>query len=143
MKIRITILLFAISIYRIGAQTPQPNFIFIVVDDLNDYTEGLKGHPQVETPNISELESMGTSFVNAYVNSPGCAPSRTSFLSGKDVAYTKVFNNEDYTSKFRSNFTAAEGNAEVFSLPELIDLLLLQCKKYRSNKIKLFFSFCN
>ena len=120
MKIRITILLFAISIYRIGAQTPQPNFIFIVVDDLNDYTEGLKGHPQVETPNISELESMGTSFVNAYVNSPGCAPSRTSFLSGKDVAYTKVFNNEDYTSKFRSNFTAAEGNAEVFSLPEIL-----------------------
>ncbi len=119
MKIGITLLLIVFSLVQLGAQAP-PNFIFIVVDDLNDYIEGYNGHPQVETPNINEIASNGTTFLNGYSNSPGCAPSRTSFLSGKDVAYTKVFNNEDYMSKFRSNFTAAEGNAEVFTLPEIL-----------------------
>ncbi len=122
MKIRITFLLFIFSILQLSAQVVpvKPNFIFIVIDDLNDYVEGFDGQPQVETPNISALAASGTTFLNAYSNSPGCAPSRTSFLSGKDVAYTKVFNNEDYVGKFRSNFTAVKGNEEVFSLPEIL-----------------------
>ena len=122
MRIQFFTLLTIFAIFQLSAQVvpAKPNFIFIVVDDLNDYTQGLNGNPEVQTPNINELESMGISFVNAYVNTPGCAPSRTSFLSGKDIAYTKVFNNEDYVAKFRSNFTAAEGNAEVFSLPEIL-----------------------
>lgn len=122
MKIRISLLFFIVSLVQLSAQVVpvKPNFIFIVVDDLNDYIESYSGHPQVETPNINAIAANGTTFLNGYVNSPGCAPSRTSFLSGKDVAYTKVFNNEDYLGKFRTNFTAAEGNAEVFTLPEIL-----------------------
>lgn len=42
------------------------------------------------------------------------------FFSGKDLAYTQVFNNEDYASKFRDNFTAAKNNALVYTLPEIL-----------------------
>ena len=103
------------------SQTPdKPNFIFIVLDDLNDYVEGFTDHPQVETPNLKSLSAEGTLFLNNFANAPGCAPSRTSFFSGKDLNYTQVYNNSDYESKFRENFTAAKNNEEVFTLPEIL-----------------------
>lgn len=58
----------------------KPNFIFIVIDDLNDYIEGYTDHPQVFTPNIKAIADSGTLFLNSYSNAAGCAPSRTSFL---------------------------------------------------------------
>ncbi len=98
----------------------QPNFIVIVADDLNDYIGVLGGHPQVETPNIDSLALSGVTFYNAFCNSPGCAPSRTSMLSGKDPNYTKVFNNEDYDNVFRNNFTPEQNNEEVYTLPQML-----------------------
>ena len=119
-----TIILSVLCLLSSGifAQTPEtkPNFIFILVDDLNDYIGVLGGHPQVETPNIDSLAKHGVTFLNAYCNSPGCAPSRTSMLSGKDPNYTQVFNNEDYNTVFRDNFTVAENNAEVYTLPQML-----------------------
>lgn len=113
--------LFLLLGWRTGsAQLDQPNFIFIVVDDLNDYVQGITDQPQVLTPNIQELVNRGMLFSNAYANSPGCAPSRTSFLSGKDIQYTGVYNNEDYASKFRENFSVANGNEIVYSLPQIL-----------------------
>lgn len=98
----------------------HPNIILIHIDDLNDYTNYLEGHPQAQTPNITALAQNGVSFTNAYCIAPGCAPSRTSMLSGKDCYYTKVYNNEDYTGVFRNNFNAAKGNATVYTIPELL-----------------------
>ena len=88
------------------AQTAEkPNIIFIVFDDLNDWVEPFGGHPQVETPNLNAIASLGTSFVNAYCSAPVCAPSRTSFLLGKNPSYTGVYNNEEFNEfDFRSNF---------------------------------------
>ncbi len=98
----------------------KPNFIFIVVDDLNDYVEQLTDQPQITTPEIKALAESGTLFTNAYANNPGCAPSRTSFMSGKDIDYTQVYNNNDYQSKFRDNFTPEKNNEEVFSFPQML-----------------------
>lgn len=102
-------------------QAQQPNIIFITIDDLNDYTEDLGGHPQVETPNLTNIATYGTSFTNAYCAAPQCGPSRTCILSGKDVAYTQVYNNTTYKCKsFRANFSPLKGNAEVTTLPEYL-----------------------
>ncbi len=98
----------------------KPNFIFIIVDDLNDYVGTFKGHPQVQTPAMDSIAANGISFLNGFSNASGCAPSRTSFLSGKDPLYTQVLSNEDYIGEFRNNFTAAKGNEEVFTLPEIL-----------------------
>lgn len=103
------------------AQTPtQPNFLFIIVDDLNDYIEGYTDIPQIATPNIRSIIDSGTLFLNSYANAPGCAPSRTSFLSGKDLAYTQVYNNGDYPGKFRDVFTTETENQVVYALPEIL-----------------------
>jgi arylsulfatase A-like enzyme len=60
----------------------KPNVILIVCDDLNDYIEGLGGHPQARTPNIDRLSQSGVSFTQAHCSIPICAPSRSSFLTG-------------------------------------------------------------
>lgn len=98
----------------------RPNIIVIISDDLNDYISPLGGHPQVNTPAISSLAERGVTFFNAYCNAPVCGPSRTSFLSGKDMLYTQVYDNNNYQDYFRDNFTEAKGNAEVFTIPEYL-----------------------
>ena len=44
----------------------NPNIVLIMVDDLNDYTEVFKGHPQVKTPNIKKLANSGVSFKSIH-----------------------------------------------------------------------------
>jgi len=113
--------LFFITIELSAQVIPEkPNFIFIVVDDLNDYVGTFQGQPQVQTPVMNNIATQGVSFLNAFSNASGCAPSRTSFLSGKDPIYTQVLSNDDYIGVFRDNFTAAKGNEEVFTLPEIL-----------------------
>ena len=60
----------------------NPDVVFIVVDDLNDYLGCLGGHPQAKSPNIDALAASGMLFPQAYCNSPQCRPSRTSLNSG-------------------------------------------------------------
>ena len=60
----------------------KPNVILIVCDDLNDYVDGMGGHPQARTPNMARLAQSGVSFHHAYSNNQVCAPSRASFLTG-------------------------------------------------------------
>ncbi|MBC8045708.1 MAG: sulfatase-like hydrolase/transferase [Fimbriimonadaceae bacterium] len=115
-----TFLILAASSLIFAQTTEKPNVIVIIVDDLNDYVEGFDGHPQVKTPNINKIAEKCTSFMNSYCSAPGCAPSRTSFLSGKDVLYTDVFNNSDYLGAFRNNFTTDGNNAEVYTLPQTL-----------------------
>ncbi len=105
-----------------NAQTPvRPNILFIIADDLNDYLEGYASHPNTLTPNLAILQEQGTTFLNAYASAPICAPSRTSFLTGKDLLYTGVYRNTDgdYKCKdFGNNFTEASGNEEYYTIPQ-------------------------
>ncbi len=82
----ITILaLFLLAFSSVAAKNPptgKPNYLFIAVDDLNDWIAPLQGHPQVKTPNIDRLTKRGVTFTNAHVQAPLCNPSRTSMLSG-------------------------------------------------------------
>jgi choline-sulfatase len=43
----------------------RPNVLFIAVDDLNDWTGFLGGHPQAKTPNIDRLARRGVAFGRA------------------------------------------------------------------------------
>lgn len=60
----------------------QPDVVFIIVDDLNDYLGYLGGHPNAISPNIDALAGSGMAFTQAYCNSPQCRPSRTSLNHG-------------------------------------------------------------
>lgn len=82
MKINvIQILLYFFCITNTLAQKQQ-NVLMIVLDDLNDFTGVLKGHPQAHTPNIDRLAKEGVLFTNAHSNVPVCSPSRASFMNG-------------------------------------------------------------
>lgn len=65
-------------------ETPPPNFLFILVDDLG-YMDIGANNPQTfyETPNIDLLADSGMRFLSAYAAAPVCSPTRASILSGK------------------------------------------------------------
>ncbi|MEM8956093.1 MAG: choline-sulfatase [Verrucomicrobiota bacterium] len=55
-----------------------PNILFIICDQLAPHWLDL-----AHTPNIDALRKCGSSFQHAYCNSPICAPSRASFVTGQ------------------------------------------------------------
>ena len=61
----------------------QPNFLFILVDDLPHDANGFSGrYPFLKTPNIDRLANEGVNFKNFFVTQSICSPSRASFLNG-------------------------------------------------------------
>lgn len=70
---------------------PHPNVLFISIDDLNDWTGGLGGHPNAKTPNIDRLGERGITFTNAHVQAPLCGPSRASFMTGFYPTTTGIY----------------------------------------------------
>jgi arylsulfatase A-like enzyme len=83
LKAIVAILPLIINGFAEGQANKKPNILFIAVDDLNDWTGFLKGHPQTRTPNMDALAAQSVAFSRAYCNSPSCNPSRSSVLLGK------------------------------------------------------------
>ena len=77
------------------AQEGRPDVLFIAVDDLNDWTGHLAGHPQAKTPNIDRLVAKGLTFTNAHCVAPACNPSRAGLMSGLRPWQTGVYTNGD------------------------------------------------
>jgi choline-sulfatase len=71
----------------------KPNIVMIMADQMAFDVIGALGHPTVKTPNIDRLVHNGVSFSNCYCNSPLCAPSRASFVTGKLVSRIAAFDN--------------------------------------------------
>ncbi len=49
---------------RGSADEAPPNILFIAIDDMNDWTGFLGGHPQAMTPNLDRLAKRGINFAN-------------------------------------------------------------------------------
>ncbi len=64
-------------------QQSQPNFLFIMSDQLRPDRTGFGGNPIVKTPNLDALAANGRSFNRAYCVSPSCGPSRNSIFTGR------------------------------------------------------------
>lgn len=61
----------------------QPNILFLMADQMTVSALPFYGHPLVKTPHLSRLAAEGVVFDSAYCNSPLCAPSRFSLMSGQ------------------------------------------------------------
>lgn len=61
----------------------QPNFLFILVDDLGRRDLGVEGSTFYETPNIDGLAESGMRFEQGYAACQVCSPSRASIMLGK------------------------------------------------------------
>ncbi len=81
MKFRTLIFFSTFFLSSLSAESP-PNILFIAIDDMNDWTGFLGGHPQAQTPNMDSLAKEGVNFTNAHCSAPGCSPSRNALLYG-------------------------------------------------------------
>jgi len=72
------------------SQTPKPNIIYIMADDLGYADLSCYGRKDYKTPNLDKLAGQGVKFMNAYAASALCTPSRTAFMTGRYPARTPV-----------------------------------------------------
>ena len=63
--------------------TKAPNILLIMADQMAGPALPCYGHPVVQAPNITRLAQEGVVFDSAYCNSPLCAPSRASLVTGQ------------------------------------------------------------
>ncbi|MEO1831137.1 MAG: sulfatase-like hydrolase/transferase, partial [Akkermansiaceae bacterium] len=105
----------------------RPNVLFIAIDDMNDWTGFLGGHPQAQTPHMDRLAKKGVNFTNAHCSAPGCSPSRNALLYGVEPYKSGLYafydqdkfsksQLEDYTSLpefFKNNGYATFGSGKI------------------------------
>ncbi len=62
---------------------PRPNILFICTDQQRSDALGCYGNPHIQTPAIDALAADGVLFERCIVQSPVCAPSRASLMTGQ------------------------------------------------------------
>jgi arylsulfatase A-like enzyme len=79
--------LFFLTLQSAWSNSPRPNIVFILADDLGWADTTLYGHTRFyQTPNLERLAKRGMTFTRAYAASPLCSPTRASILTGQNPA---------------------------------------------------------
>lgn len=68
-----------------AAESPKPNILFILADDLGYMDLGCHGSKYYETPNIDRFATQAVRFTDAH-SAPVCAPTRAALMTGKSPA---------------------------------------------------------
>ena len=68
---------------QVRAQSEKPNIIIILTDDQGYHDVSYYETKDLQTPNLDALRKDGMRFDNFLTNSPVCAPTRASLLSGR------------------------------------------------------------
>lgn len=77
----LTLVLFVLP--RTGdAGEQRPNIVFLLSDDQTAYSVGSYGNPDVQTPHMDRLASLGVSFDHHYDTTAICMASRASIMTG-------------------------------------------------------------
>ncbi|MEO6734230.1 MAG: sulfatase-like hydrolase/transferase [Ferruginibacter sp.] len=83
-------LIFAAAPFTVAAQSPRPNIIYIMADDMGYADLSCYGHKDYQTRHLDKLASQGVKFMNAYAAAPICTPTRTAFMTGRYPSRTPV-----------------------------------------------------
>jgi len=70
-----------------------PNVLYICIDDMNDWTGFMGGHPDAITPNLDQLASESVVFSRAFCPAPACNPSRAALMTGIRPSTSGVYLN--------------------------------------------------
>jgi uncharacterized sulfatase len=84
-------------------QAERPNILIAISDDQSYPHASAYGSKMVETPAFDRVAESGVLFNNAYVASPGCAPSRAAILTGMNCWQLEEAGT--HGSRFPSKFT--------------------------------------
>jgi choline-sulfatase len=71
----------------------RPNILILMADQLTARALPAYGNRVAKTPHLDALAESGVVFDSFYCNSPLCAPSRFSFLSGRQVSAIGAYDN--------------------------------------------------
>jgi arylsulfatase A-like enzyme len=82
------------------AQSPPPNILIILADDLGYGDVSYNGCPDYVTPNIDSLATNGVWCSSGYVTHPLCSPSRAGLITGR---YQQRFGHENNPEVDRTN----------------------------------------
>jgi arylsulfatase A-like enzyme len=77
------------------ANTPTPNVIFILADDLGYGDLGCFGQKLIRTPNLDRLAAEGMRFTQAYAGTTVCAPSRCALMTGLHTGHCAIRGNKE------------------------------------------------
>ncbi|WKN33868.1 sulfatase [Porifericola rhodea] len=84
-------LFFTLCIFYLSCQPTEttstlpdrPNILFAISDDQSFFHTSFAGREWVQTPAFDYVAQHGLYFTNCYAGSPGCAPSRSSIVTGR------------------------------------------------------------
>ncbi len=84
------------SLCNAAAESPRPNIVFILCDDLGYGDVGCFGQKKIRTPNIDRLASEGMRMMVHYSGNAVCAPSRCTLMTGKHPGHAFIRTNIQY-----------------------------------------------
>lgn len=82
-KIVSRIFLLLVSVGIAQNKNKRPNILFAICDDVSYEHTSFAGSNFVDTPTFDFIAKNGIYFENCYAASPGCAPSRSSIVTGR------------------------------------------------------------
>ncbi len=95
-KIILCVIVFA-SFFSLGQKqyknSPKPNIIYILADDMGYGDVGCYGQKDIRTPYLDQMAKEGILFTQHYAGSSVCAPSRASLITGKHTGTSRVRGN--------------------------------------------------
>ncbi len=77
-------------------ESPKPNIIYIMADDLGYGDLSCYGQEKFETPNVDRLAAQGIRFTDCYAGSTVCAPSRCTLLTGLHTGHAPIRGNREH-----------------------------------------------
>jgi choline-sulfatase len=83
----------AVPALATAQKTRPPNFLFILVDQLNVDAISAHGCRWARTPNIDRLARRGVTFLESHSTNPVCSPARSSLMTGRMPVETGVTTN--------------------------------------------------
>nr|WKN39270.1 sulfatase [Tunicatimonas sp. TK19036] len=79
----LSILLYLSSCSEKEEPAKRPNILFAISDDQSFEHTSFTGKTWVKTPTFDRIAKEGIYFQNCYAGSPGCAPSRSTIVTGR------------------------------------------------------------
>ncbi|XP_042344254.1 arylsulfatase K [Plectropomus leopardus] len=92
-EVLVVIFLFQMYGQSLCQNGTRPNIVMVMSDAFDGRLTFDPGSKVVQLPYVNYLRQLGTTFLNAYTNSPICCPSRAAMWSGKFVHLTQSWNN--------------------------------------------------
>ncbi|MGH8704113.1 MAG: sulfatase family protein [Burkholderiales bacterium] len=81
----------------------QPNFVFILADDLGYADLGCYGGRTQYSPVLDRMAAEGLRFTDGYANSPVCSPTRFALITGRWQYRLRAGNDEPIATRHRGN----------------------------------------